>query len=51
VLLSSSFHRHIVNPGDDRTVEDPRVAAVCAAVHTPEVVEKFKMEVQKGARS
>lgn len=40
--LSTSFHRHMIRPGDDYSNEDLRVQAVCAAVHTPEVVSAFK---------
>lgn len=40
--LSASFHRHFVAPGDDYSKEDPRVQAICAAVHTPEVVAAYK---------
>ena len=50
-LLSSSFHRHVVNPGDDLSAQNQRVSAICAIVHTQEVVEKFKSEVLKGVRS
>jgi len=36
--ISGTFHRHVVAPGDDYSSEDARVQAVCAAVHTAEVV-------------
>lgn len=32
------YHRHIIAPGDDYSAEDPKVQAICAAVHTPDVV-------------
>jgi hypothetical protein len=41
-VLSQSFHRHVVAPGDDYAQEDPKVAAICAAVHTPEVVAAYQ---------
>lgn len=41
-ILSSSLHRHVVAPGDDYSQEDARVQAICAAVHTPEVVAQYK---------
>jgi archaellum component FlaF (FlaF/FlaG flagellin family) len=41
VVISSSFHRHVVMPGDDYSLEDPRVAAICSVTHTPEVVEAY----------
>jgi len=38
VALSSSFHRHVCTPDHVHTEgDDPRVHAVCLAVHTPEV--------------
>ena len=40
--ISRSFHRHVVAPGDDYSAEEAKVQAVCAAVHTPEVIEAYK---------
>jgi len=31
-----------VAPGDDYSAEEAKVQAVCAAVHTPEVIEAYK---------
>ena len=42
VAVSSSFHRHVVAPGDDYSQEDSRVQAICAVVQTPEVVAQYK---------
>lgn len=41
-VLSSSLHRYVIDPGNDYSQEDPRVQAICAAVHTPEVVAAYK---------
>ena len=41
-VISSSFHRHVVVPGDDYSNEDARVQAVCAATHTAEVIAAYK---------
>ena len=41
-ILSQSFHRHVVSPGRDYSSEDPKVQAVCAAVHTPEVIAAYQ---------
>jgi hypothetical protein len=30
-VLSTSYHRHVLQPGDDLTNEDPKVAAVATA--------------------
>jgi hypothetical protein len=32
VELSRSFHRHVLQPGDDLTEQDPKVAAIANAV-------------------
>ena len=40
-VLSESLHRHVVVPGDDYSSEDPRVQAICAAVHTAEVISAY----------
>jgi hypothetical protein len=42
VEISSKFHRHVVAPGDDYSKDDARVKAICAATHTPEVIEAYK---------
>lgn len=46
VAVSSSFHRHVVAPGDDYSQEDPKVQAICSAIQTPEVVAKYKESQQ-----
>ena len=40
--LSSTFHRHVVAPGNDYSAEDAKVQAICAAVHTPEVIAAYQ---------
>ena len=40
--LNRTFHRHVVVPGQDYSAEDNRVKAVCAAVHTPEVIAAYQ---------
>jgi hypothetical protein len=42
VEISSKFHRHVVAPGDDYSGEDARVQAMCAAMHTADVVAAYK---------
>lgn len=42
VELSGSFHRHTVIPGQDYSEEDPRVQAICAAIHTPAVIAAYQ---------
>ena len=47
--ISGSFHRHVVAPGDDYSSEDPRVQAICAATHTPEVIAAYQASLQPPA--
>ena len=42
VEISSKFHRHVIAPGDDYSAEDARVKAICAAMHTADVVAAYK---------
>jgi hypothetical protein len=41
-MLSQSFHRHVIVPGQDCSQEDTKVQAICAAVHTPEVIAAYE---------
>ena len=45
VEISSKFHRHVVVPGADVSGEDARVQAICAAMHTAEVIESYKAAI------
>jgi len=42
VEVAATYHRHVVNPGDDLTNEDPRVAAIAAATWTEEVIAAYQ---------
>ena len=42
--ISSTFHRHVVAPGDDYSAEDARVKAICAATHTQAVISAYIAE-------
>jgi len=42
VALSSSFHRHVLAPGDDLTEQDAKVSAIATATWTPEVVTAYE---------
>jgi hypothetical protein len=48
IEISSKFHRHVVVPGADYSGEDAKVQAICAAMHTPEVIAAYK-ELQNAA--
>jgi hypothetical protein len=40
--ISNKFQRHIVAPGDDYSAENAKVQAICAAVHTAEVIATYQ---------
>ena len=40
--ISGAFHRHVVVPGADYSAEDAKVQAICAAVHTAEVIATYQ---------
>lgn len=40
--ISSTFHRHVVAPGDDYSKEDARVQSICAATHTADVISAYQ---------
>jgi len=42
VELSSGYHRHVITAGQDYSNESPEVQAICAAVHTPEVIAAYQ---------
>ena len=43
--LSRSYQRHFIQAGDDYSSEDAEVQAVCAAVHTDEVVAAYQEHI------
>lgn len=47
-VISTSYHRHVVAPGQDYSTEDARVQAICAATHTAEVIAAYQA-AQQGA--
>jgi hypothetical protein len=40
--ISNTFSRHVVAPGDNYSAEDAKVQAICAAVHTAEVIATYQ---------
>ena len=48
-VISSSYHRHVVAPGDDYSGEDTRVQAICAATHTADVVAAYQASQEQQA--
>ena len=45
VELSSGYHRHVLQPGDDYSSQSTEVQAICAAVHTPEVIAAYQEHI------
>jgi archaellum component FlaF (FlaF/FlaG flagellin family) len=45
--ISSTFHRHVVVPGDDYSAEDARVKAICAATHTESVIATYTASLER----
>ena len=41
-IISSSYHRHVVSPGDDLTNQPDDVRAIAELLHTPELIEQFQ---------
>jgi len=37
VVISTTYHRHVVSVADDLTLQDPKIQAVCAANWSPEL--------------
>jgi len=44
-VISQSFHRHVVAPGNDYSGEDERVQAICAATHTADVIASYQAAI------
>ena len=42
VEVAATYHRHVVNPGDDVSNEDPRVIAIAEVVWTDEVIAAYQ---------
>lgn len=47
--ISRSFHRKVIAPGDDYSAEDAKVQAICSAVHTDDVVARYKAHLEAQA--
>lgn len=41
--LSETYHRHCISPGQDYSQENAKVQAVCASIHTPEVIAAYQI--------
>ena len=41
-LLAQEIKGNYIKPGDDYSAEDAKVQAICAVMHTPEVIAAYK---------
>lgn len=41
-VIATTFHRHVIAPGQDYSAEDARVKAICKSTHTAGVVTAYK---------
>ena len=48
VIVSSSYHRWSLSPGDDLTGQDPRVQAIAQAAWTTEIIENYQANLAAG---
>jgi len=48
VELSRSFHRHVVTAGQDYSNESAEVQAICAAMHTADVISAYEASLEQG---
>ena len=49
-VISQSYHRHTVAPGQDYSNEDARVQAICQATHTAEVIAAYQAMQEANAQ-
>ena len=48
VELSSGYHRHVVTAGDDYSNESAEVQAICAAMHTADLISAYEASLEQG---
>ena len=45
VVISQSYNRYVVSPGEDFSTRDEKVKTICAVVHTETVVTAFEQHL------
>lgn len=48
ITLATSYHRHVIQPGEDYSQEDTKVQAICSVTHTPEAIAAFQATISQG---
>jgi hypothetical protein len=46
-VISTSYHRHCISPGQDYSAECDKVKAICAATHTADVVSAYQAMIEE----
>ena len=41
-MIAEQYHRHVLAPGDNTTLEDARVQAVASLLWTPTVIQAYR---------
>lgn len=49
VVISQTYHRHCVAPGQSYANEDAKVQSICSAIHTASVVKAYEDSLVKPA--
>lgn len=45
--ISTIYHRHVLNPGDDLKEQDERSKQIAQAIWTPKVIAAYKAKIEK----
>jgi hypothetical protein len=45
--ISSTFHRHVLAPGDEYSAQDAKVKSICATIHTESVVAEYRASLER----
>lgn len=49
VQIAESFEHRVIAPGNDYSAEDAKVKAICAVIHTTDIVAAYKAAEATGA--
>ena len=44
-VISQSYHRYVIAPGEDYSTKDAKVQAICAAVHTEDIILAYQQHL------
>lgn len=47
VVVAKTFHRYVLNPGDDVSDKEQRIKDIAAVVWTPEVLAAYQARIQQ----